>query len=146
MKFNWGTGIAIFYILFMGTMIYMVYKSTQHDRNLVVENYYENDLQYQSHLDKLNNANKLEKDLKIVQNTSEKYIRFSFPEEFKEVEGEILFYRTADQSKDFKTKIQLNENHEFVFPTNEMLAGGWEVKVDWKGDKIPFFKKVNIYI
>ncbi len=36
MKFNWGTGIALFYSLFMITMIYMVYQSTQHNRNLVV--------------------------------------------------------------------------------------------------------------
>ena len=146
MKFNWGTGIALFYLFFMGSMIFMVYRSTQHDRNMVAEDYYEKDLQYQSHLDKLNNANQLKTDLKIVQNVNEKYIRFSFPTDFKEVEGEILFYRTADQSKDFRTKIQLNENNEFVYPTNEMLNGGWEVKVDWKGDKIPFFKKVNIYI
>ena len=146
MKFNWGTGIALFYLLFMSTMIYFVYQSTQHDRNLVVDNYYEKDLQYQSHLDKLNNAKNLKIDLKVVQNYEEKYIRFSFPTDFSEVEGEILFYRPSDQSKDFTTKIQLNENNELVVPTSEMLAGGWQVKVDWTGDKIPFFKKVNIHI
>ena len=78
MKFNWGTGITLFYITFMFTMIFMVYQSTLVERNLVVENYYEKDLQYQSHLDKLKNSSTLKKDLGIFQNKEEKYLRFSY--------------------------------------------------------------------
>lgn len=146
MKINWGTGIAIFYCLFMTTMIYLVYQSIQYDRNLVVENYYEKDLQYQSHLDKLSNATRLKVDLKIVQEKEDNQIRFSFPKELSEVKGDILFYRPSDNSKDFQSKILVNENHEFIVPTNQMLSGGWKVKVNWKGDEIPFYKEVNIRI
>ena len=146
MKINWGTGIAIFYSLFMATMIYMVYQSTQHDRNLVIENYYEKDLQYQSHLDRIKNANALKSDLKIVQHKEENLVRFSFPKELVEVKGDILFYRPSDNKQDFKTKIQLDNNQEFIFPTTTLQKGGWKIKVDWEGDKTPFYKEVAIQI
>lgn len=146
MKFNWGTGITLFYVSFMFTMIYMVYQSTQTDRNLVVENYYEKDLQYQSHLDKVANTSALEKDLGIFQNHDERYLRFAFPKEVKDVKGDILFYRPSDSSKDFNTRIEINEHHELRIPTGEMQSGIWKVKVNWEGDNTPFYKEATIQI
>lgn len=146
MKFNWGTGITLFYVSFMFTMIYMVYQSTQTDRNLVIENYYEKDLQYQSHLDKLANTSALENDLGIFQNQDERYLRFAFPKEVKDVKGDILFYRPSDSSKDFNTTIKINEHNELRIPTGEMQSGIWKVKVNWEGDNTPFYKEATIQI
>ena len=56
MKINWGTGIAIFYTLFASVLVMVVIKSKQYDHSLVVDNYYEEDLHYQSHFDKLVNS------------------------------------------------------------------------------------------
>ena len=146
MKFNWGTGITLFYLLFMFTMIYMVYQSMQVERNLVVENYYEKDLQYQSHLNKLNNASTLKNDLGIFQNKEEEYLRFSFPKELAEVKGDILFYRPSDSSKDFNTEIRIDAEHELRIPTSEMQSGLWKIKVNWEGDKTSFYKEAIIQI
>jgi hypothetical protein len=44
MKFNWGTGIAIFYIIFVVSLVFQVFKSRQYDHSLVVDNYYEEDI------------------------------------------------------------------------------------------------------
>lgn len=146
MKFNWGTGITLFYSLFMMTMIYMVYQSTQVNRNLVVDNYYEKDLQYQSHLDKLNNTSTLKNDLGIFQNKKENYLRFSFPKELADVKGDILFYRPSDNSKDFNQSIELDETYEIKIPTSELQKGIWKVKVNWEGNEIPYYKEATIQI
>ena len=146
MKFNWGTGITLFYIIFMFSMIYVVYQSTLVERNLVVENYYEKDLQYQFHLDKLNNTSALKNDLGIFQNKEEKYLRFSFPKELTDVKGDILLYRPSDSSKDFNTEIKINAEYELRIPTSEMQSGLWKVKVNWEGDKTPYYKEATIKI
>lgn len=146
MNFNWGMGITLFYTLFMITMIYMVYQSTQVDRNLVVENYYEKDLQYQSHLDRLNNSARLKKDLDIFQNKEGHYLRFVFPKELTSVKGDILFYRPSDHSKDFNQAIELDEAYELRVPTSALLKGVWKIKVNWEGDEIPFYKEASIEI
>jgi hypothetical protein len=51
MKLNWGTGIAIFYGLFMVIMITFVVMSRNVDHSLVMEDYYEADINYQEHKD-----------------------------------------------------------------------------------------------
>lgn len=146
MKFNWGTGITLFYIIFMITMIYVVYQSTLVERNLVFENYYEKDLQYQSHLDKLNNTSALKNDLGIFQNKEEKYLRFSFPKELTDVKGDILLYRPSDSSKDFNTEIKINAEYELRIPTAEMQSGVWKIKVNWEGGKTQYYKEATIQI
>ncbi|MFK8006298.1 MAG: FixH family protein [Saprospiraceae bacterium] len=146
MKINWGTGITLFYSLFMVTMIYMVYQSTQTNRNLVVENYYEKDLQYQNHLNKISNSQHLKTNLNIQKNGMENRIEFSFPKEIKNVTGEILFYRPSDNSQDKTANIQLDQNHIFHFSTIHLQKGNWKVKVDWIGDGTAFYKEVNIQI
>lgn len=146
MKFNWGTGITLFYVIFMFAMIYMVYQSTQVERNLVVENYYEKDLQYQLHLDKLKNSSTLKNDLGIFQNKEEKYLRFAFPKELAEIKGDILFYRPSDNSKDFDTKIKIDSAHELRISTATLQSGIWKVKVNWEGNEIPYYKEATIQI
>ena len=146
MKFNWGTGITLFYSLFMLTMIYMVYQSTQVDRNLVVDNYYEKDLKYQSHLDKLNNASALKTDLGIFQNKEENYLRFTFPKELVDISGDILFYRPSDNSKDFNQSIELDETYEIKISTFELQKGTWKVKVNWEGGEVQYYKETTVQI
>lgn len=54
MKFNWGWGILITMIFFMGfilTMVYMISSKTSFDHELVFENYYQRDLVYQNEID-----------------------------------------------------------------------------------------------
>lgn len=146
MRINWGTGIAFFYATFMVTMIYMVYQSTQHDINLVVDNYYEKDLSYQSHLDRIKNTKKLGSDLKIIYQKDQEIVRFIFPEEVKKVEGEVLFYRASDSKQDVHSKIAIDQNHEYILPIPSLQKGNWKVKVDWSGDQIPFYQEINIQI
>ena len=56
MKWNWGTGIAITLVLFIGLMSFMVFKSTQQRFDLVSENYYEEELNYQEVIDQKRNS------------------------------------------------------------------------------------------
>ena len=48
MKFNWGTGIGLFYVVFVVIMVSMVMFSARNNIDLVQEDYYEKDLNYES--------------------------------------------------------------------------------------------------
>lgn len=52
MKFNWGTGITIFIVLFVVSMSAMVFKASQQNVDLVTEDYYEKELAFQDLKDK----------------------------------------------------------------------------------------------
>ena len=60
MKFNWGTGITIFFLSFVVFMLFMAYKCFQTDFDLVTEDYYAKELVYQETIKKLNNEKNLD--------------------------------------------------------------------------------------
>ena len=146
MKFNWGHGIALFYTLFAGVLLYFVIKSTQYDHSLVVDNYYEEDLNYQQHYDKLANSKLLEKDVIIFHDHRSEHIKIQFPKEKGAIDGTIHFYRPSDKKKDFKVKIELDQNFEQSFPVSGMSRGLWKLKVDWQAGGISFYKEETVVL
>ncbi len=144
MNFNWGHGIAMFYILFAGFLIYFVVRSSQMDHSLVVDNYYEEDLKYQQHYEKLANSNTPGSDVVVNYEAESGFVRLRFPSEKGAVAGDILFYRPSDKTKDFKVKIALDQNFEQSLPVSQLSSGLWKLKVDWQAGGIPFYKETTI--
>ncbi len=141
MKWNWGTGIAVFYTLFVLIMVFMVYKTTTYDHSLVVDDYYAKDLAYQNHYDKLENSKNSSDDLEITQNNKDQIVEFRFPKESGKIVGEILFYRPSDKSQDIVLKIFPNPDNTMIVPTSRLEKGLWKIKVDWKINDKPFYKE-----
>ena len=143
MKINWGTGIALFYTCFVITMVTFVVKSKGIDHSLVVENYYEEDLAYQSRLDKIHNSEKLEQDLVI--NQQQDQIIFQFPEVLNDIKGNIWFYRANDVRQDQKIDFQVDANNQFIFPTKTLINGLWTIKVDWADNQKEYYKEITLH-
>ncbi|MCB0520071.1 MAG: FixH family protein [Lewinellaceae bacterium] len=141
MKLNWGSGIAIFYSSFVIVMVAMVFYSKSFDSSLVVDNYYEQDLQYQQHINKLHNSQALPQDLTIKEDRQGKIVSLQFPQGFEKLGGEIQFYRADDKSKDFKLKVNVDEKGTQLVSAKNLLPGRWTVKVDWEGDGRLFYKE-----
>ena len=146
MKFNWGTGLFLFYSIFAASLFYQVYKSTQYDNSLVVENYYEKDLAYQSMFEKKENSMRLEHGLDIAYIPSTQMVKLSFPEELGSIDGKILFYRANDKSKDISLSIYTDAANEMVVPVKDLINGQWKVEVDWQANKTPYFDEKTILI
>ena len=146
MKFNWGTGITIFYSVFVLVLVFAVYRSTQYDHSLVSEHYYADDLAYQQHYNKLANAQQLEEDLKIWNKIQKAEVELHFPAEFEEVSGEVYFFCPSDQQSDFRLPVQADAGHVQRIPTQGLRPGRWKVKVNWKAEGKEFYKEETINI
>ncbi|MBK7408472.1 MAG: FixH family protein [Saprospirales bacterium] len=144
MKFNWGTGIALFYTLFVLVLVFVVIKSRGVDHSLVMEDYYQKDLEYQSQIDKEVNTQNLLEDLKITFSDPERTIRLQFPEGLGVVHGTALFFRPSNKALDFEVPIQANETGEQLIPTRDMLPGLWKVKVNWNAGGKEYYKEDTI--
>ncbi len=141
MKLNWGSGIAIFYISFAIIMVVMVMYSKTLDNSLVVDDYYDKDLQYQTHIDKLSNTSKLAKDLELTLDATKQTLTLEFPKDFTSVTGTVWFYRADDKSKDVTSGIEVNSENIMGFDLTRFTPGKWTVKIDWQGDGTPFYKE-----
>jgi hypothetical protein len=144
MKFNWGTGIAIFYATFVIVLVYFVIKSTTHDNSLVVDNYYEEDLKYQSHYQKLANAQS--GNVIVINKIAERQIVLQFPEDQEQITGKVLFFRPSNSNLDFSIPLQLNDQSIQNIPIQALATGLWRIKIDWSANGKDYYKEERIVL
>ncbi|MEO0337686.1 MAG: FixH family protein [Bacteroidota bacterium] len=141
MKINWGWGITIFYIIFVISLLFQLYKSTTYDNSLVEKDYYAKDLAYQEHYEKLVNAQSLSKDVQIMNLPQKEGVNIYFPEHLSGLEGEILFFSPQFSHLDFKVPVQVDVNNQQFIDASALQKGKWKVKVDWQAEGKAFFKE-----
>ncbi|KJD33298.1 cytochrome Cbb3 oxidase maturation protein CcoH [Tamlana nanhaiensis] len=148
MKINWGTGIVIAFIGFIGfIMFFVITMSTdnKYDHDLVTEDYYKQELNFQKHINSERNSKQLKQNIRYQK--TEAGLLFSFPEDFdaSKITGTVFLYRPSNKQFDFDTKISLS-NHKLLIPKTRLLDGRWNITIDWEYNKTPYrFTEEIIY-
>ncbi|NJN77278.1 MAG: hypothetical protein HC803_02260 [Saprospiraceae bacterium] len=143
---SWGWKITILYGGFVAMMVTLVVLCTQQDIPLVTEDYYEKDLQYESHIVRVANSKQLAEDVKVVYNQKTQQVTVTFPNEMTDLKGEILCFRPSQEGLDFTLPIENLKENTLIFGTSEMLKGRWKVKIDWEGDGEIYYKETAVFI
>ncbi|MEN8186386.1 MAG: FixH family protein [Bacteroidota bacterium] len=146
-KWNWGTGIVIAFILFIIFIMQYVYRVSvmdEYNHHLVTEEYYEEELNYQEEIDKVNKANSLPENVKVIH--AGKGILIKFPKGLEEdkISGTVQFKRLSNHKLDFSKDIELTD-HALFIPDNILVSGKWVIKVDWEFDGNEYLLKENIF-
>jgi nitrogen fixation protein FixH len=148
MKLNWGTGIVLAFIGFISFIMFFVIRmntNDKYDHDLVNENYYKAELEYQNDIDKEKNSKNLASDI-TWKKTSEGLV-ITFPEDLniEDIEGKVFLYRPSNKQVDFESSISLSD-HNLLIPDKRLLDGRWNLKVDWKyNGKSYLYKKEITY-
>jgi len=140
-KFNWGHGITIFYICFVSAVVTALVASFSVDHSLVVDDYYAKDLAYQSQYDKTKNSLESQ-NVKVDLDGVNQRLTINFGDA-SNIKGMVEFYRPSDKSKDFQVELKDNET---TINTDDLLAGKWVLKIDWKENGKSYYKEEFIYI
>lgn len=146
MKLNWGTGIAIFYILFVVSLVFQVFRSRQFDHSLVSDNYYELDLKYQERYNKLRNAHDSKNTIQFDHDKVAKKLSLQFPELEQLPAGKIHFFRPSNSRMDFEIEIQASPRGKMQLPTDQLAPGLWRVKVDWEYKDQAYYQEAVVII
>ena len=148
MKFNWGTGIVVAFVAFISFILYFVITMStnkKYEHDLVIENYYGQELEFQNAINKEINSQTLKQDI-VWKRTSEGLL-IEFPDNFKpeEITGTISLYRPSNKLLDFETSIQLSDS-TFLITDKRLLDGRWNLKIDWKVNGEEYlYKKEIVY-
>ncbi|CAM1333797.1 FixH family protein [Tenacibaculum aestuariivivum] len=148
MKLNWGTGIVIAIITFMSFILYFVVsmstgKNFNHD--LVTENYYQKELEFQGNIDATRNAKELTENIKVIKVLEG--LKIYFPTEFnpKDIRGKVFLYRPSNKQLDFEIPISISNKYLLV-PEKRLLDGRWNIIVSWNYKNTAYlFEKELIY-
>lgn len=144
MKFNWGTGIAIFLVLFVLSLVAVLVKSFQYDHSLVIDDYYKEDLAYQQHYEKI--ANEQQSPLSVEIDRQGHQVTIDFPVENKDITGTLQFYKPDNKSLDFSLPVKTDEQNRMIVPTQDLLGGLWRIKVDYMSNNEAFYYEQKIVL
>lgn len=144
MKINWGTGIAIFLCAYIGWLIFSLFLSRTHKNDLVVEEYYKEDLSYQSHFEKWENSVHSKIQPKVTYNHD--HLTTVFPSAYYPVKGELLLYRPSNAAQDQKHTFNLVDTNLFRIYLPEIAHGYWKTKINWRYEENKFYNESEIII
>jgi len=145
-KISWPTGIIIAITSFVIFILSFVYKVTflpEYDHHLVSEDYYKDELNYQQEIDKENKGIELKENVLIKK--VESGLLISFPAEFdpSKISGNISFQRLSNDKIDFQIPIQL-ETSNYLIKNENLVAGRWDVKIDWNVNNTAYLYKEKL--
>lgn len=148
MKINWGTGLVIGMILFIGFILFFVYRMiTENDLNhdLVTEGYYQKEMELQDDIYAQQNTAAMEKQITGLK-TNMGYL-LQFPEGYnpEKIKGKVFLYRPSNKQLDFELPLELTDPN-LLIPDKRLLDGRWNITIDWEYNKKKFrFKKQITY-
>ncbi|MBK1895006.1 FixH family protein [Chryseobacterium paridis] len=139
-NFSWGHGVVIAlaaFIIFILSMLFL-FPNGQKNSEMVTDNYYEEELQYQDVIDAKKRADDLQEKPTYSQDTNG--IKIVFPKDYNNSNTTVKFVlnRTDDQNLDIKRSEQLDENQSFIVPAKVLKTGGYTLRLMWTKDKINY--------
>lgn len=144
MKLNWGFGIFAFYTAFVIFILFLVFRSTQEQVDLVTDDYYQKELEYQDIIKKKDNATKLDTGLTYTINKMS--VDLQFPPSHKKPNGNIIVYRPSNKNFDKSFDLDLDENNEMSISMKDSPLGLYKMMVSWEFDSLGYYVEKDIYL
>lgn len=145
-KFSWGTGLLIFIILFIAAVIgFFVFSSSQ-KFILVEEDYYEKEIVFQQHIDKINRTRQLAEKITIEQN--DKILKLQVPRSYPpdSVEGTLHFYRPSDSRLDVFIPFKPDTSGLQQVDMEQLRPGKYILKMDWQMDGLGYYDEFTLIL
>jgi len=142
---NWGWSIVWSFVGFALFIGYLAVRSFQTNVDLVTEDYYQQELEYQNRIEHTTNANQLEEKLSISQ--EEQQLTIQFPEAVaKNIQGTISLFRPSDARFDYSTEIEIDETRQQKVSTDKLPKGYYKVQIALASDSKNYYWEKPIFL
>lgn len=143
---NWGKGITLVIILFIITMLGMVFYASKQTNEMVENNYYDKELKYQSLIDASKNLNVISTDSLIVQ--EENQLKVVIPNAlvngFKD--GNIEFLSNDAEKKDTNIAFSPDSSGNYIIPRNDIKSGYYNARIKWISNEKNYYREQKVII
>jgi hypothetical protein len=143
---NWGWRIAIGYSAFVVFILFMVYKATRENFELVTPDYYSKELAFQDQIDKSVNARDNKEEIELIIESDGIALQYPNFSKYKAVSGVVSFFRPSGGSMDRDFELLLNDKGMMYLPISHFTTGRYLFKADWVSDGEAFYIERQIDI
>ncbi len=146
MKWNWGTGIVLAFVAFISFIMYFVVVANSDpraDHDLVTEEYYRKELEYQGDLTASDNLQAFGGRVAIIRQAEGLQVRFPAGMDPQKINGKMFLYRPSNKQLDFELPIQNSDTLQLI-PASRLLDGRWDIKLSWTYEGKPYLYKERV--
>lgn len=142
---NWGHKIIVVYAMFVAGMLFLAYKSSRQNIELVTEGYYAKELVYQQKIDETKRTALLSAPVNIKVINHE--LTINFPKDFsaKQITGEATLYCPSNEKKD-RIKLFTVTDTTVSIMVPENYKGLHYVKINWSAEGVNYYYEQKIII
>ena len=142
---NWGYRILTIYIIFIAGILFLVFKASSQNQDLVATDYYEQELKFQERIDENARANALSTTIDVK--VCDQSLLIAFPAELKgvEVNANILLYCSADKKKDWERTVSTT-SAALSLPIGAGQHGVYDAKITWTANDIRYYSQQKLII
>ncbi len=130
MKFNWGTGILIFLILFLAACAVFITFAMRQDVNLVHKDYYEKGVDYTDQMNVNARSADLTDSIQVSVNDDHLQVDFEKALVSKIDSGKVLLYRPSSSKMDITFPMIFTGNSINITKEN-LVSGRYIIKLSW---------------
>ena len=141
---NWGKSIVVTFILFAGFIGSMVFLMSRQRVDLVRDDYYQDELNFQRQINRINNAATWNTDTAITYRPQWQQVIVKLPASIRK--GNVTFYRPADRRLDVTVPIADHAPNGQVVSTASLAKGYWRIQVTWSDGEQEYYAEKELFL
>ena len=144
----WPFGILLAFILFIAGTAGLVVLACSQNTDLVSTDYYEQEIQFQSHLDQLSRARNLDSSASVIYEAATQTIKIALPLTHAQngIAGKIELYRPSAARLDQQIPLKVDSRGSQFLPAGGLLPGLWKVRVSWNSGEKKYLIEQNVIV
>lgn len=144
----WPYGIIAAFAIFISGTVALIVLACTHRTDLVSADYYEQEIKFQNHLDRLRRTKELDVTGAVAYDSAKQRITISLPSEQirQAVSGRVELYRPSAAGLDRQIALTPDRNGVQVVETRDLRPGLWKVRVSWSVGENDYFMDQRIVI
>ena len=140
---SWAYAIIVVFVLFAVFIGQFVYRSVQNPTNLVAENYYQQEIDFQTKIDKSSNALAIKDQMTFA--ITDELVTVDFPTDWETVKGTLHLYNPMNEKLDVSMPFTTQSN-VLKMKLKDLQAGKWVVKLDFDYGNKGYFLEENVIV
>jgi nitrogen fixation protein FixH len=145
----WPHAILAWFLVFASALAAWITFAVRQNMDLVQADYYEEEVRFQSQLDRLNRTAALQSEVAITHDAVAREVTLRLPPRHLSPgpSGEIHFYRPSNAALDVRVPLALDAAGRQRIPTEALLGGLWRMRVRWSaGGQEYFYEQVLVVV
>ena len=137
----WPYGIVVAFALFIGGLATLITFAARQPSELVAADYYEQELRFQTQLDRQHRAHALPAPLRLETDSERHCLRLTFPADHARqgITGTLQLYRPSEAKLDRSEPLAPGEQGVQTVNIVGLAPGLWHARVAWRSGEQDYF-------